>query len=333
MRIIGREIELGVGVEETRGTAQGTAEAWVRKVTCDLIPRTNNVVDETTRGRLEDSQGRRTTRKWVEGDITGNVHADPIGYFLYNLFGAVSSSNVAGAVYSHEFTLQQSIQHASLSLFVKDGDIDQYVASGCMLTALSFEAAPDTYLTFTASFQGRTYASNADSPSYSAPQYDFIGRDITVKVAATEAGLAGASAQCVKNLTVTFTPNAAGNFCLGSYNPEDVYNKQFAIEGEIEKDYLDETFRDYYETNGGDDAGFYMQIAVVGEADIGGGNNPSLTFLFNNVEVMDWTRGDTSNEIVTENVSFKAFYNQTDSQQAKVTLQNLTSEYDAPISA
>lgn len=332
-RIIGRQIELGVGVEETRGTPQGTAEAWLRKVTCDLIPRANHVTDETTRGRIEDSQGRRTVQKWVEGDITGNVHADPIGYFLYNLYGAVSTSSVGSGVYSHEFTLAQSVQHNSLSLFVKDGDVDQYVVGNCMLSAFTLEAAVDSYVTFTSSFMGATYTSNSDTPSYDSPQYDFVGRDVTAKLAMTEGGLPAADPLCLKNLSITFTPNTEANFCLGNYNPQDIYNRQFTIEGEFERDYINDDFSFAYSSNGGDDAGVYFEFVIEGEADIGGGENPKITILLNNVQVMDWTRSDTANEIVTETVSFKAFYNQADGQQSKITLQNLTSEYDSPISA
>jgi hypothetical protein len=75
-----------------------------------------------------------------------------------------------------------------------------------------------------------------------------------------------------------------------------------------------------------------MQVAIVGEANIGSGNHPSLTFLFNKVQVTDWSRTSTGDDLVTQSVSFKAFYNTTDEQQSEVTLKNLTDAYELPTS-
>lgn len=326
--IIGRQIEFGVALEETRGTAETVAEQWQKKISANLTPRATTAIDESTRGRLEDSEKRRVTQKWVEGDVQGNVHADLIGYLLYNVFGAVVSSSLGSGVYSHVFSLLQNTCHPSLSLFVKDGDVDQFVVSGGMLSSLVIEAAPDAYVTGAASYIGRTFAANAASPSYNETQ-DFIGRDITVKVADTEGGLAGATPLKLKSLTVTHEPNTEANFVLGSYNPEDIYNKQWGLTVEFERDFIDTTFRDLYQG----DSAKYMSIAIVGAANIGGGQNPSLTYVLNKVQVMDWNRTDSANDIVTETVTLKAFFNEDDSELGTATLVNNVSEYDTPISA
>lgn len=326
--IIGRQIEAGVAVEEVRGTAETTATRWVRKTNIDLIPQAEHAIDETTFGRLEDSIQRRVTRKWVEGDLSGNVHADAIGYLLYSLYGSVTSAVVSGSVYEHEFELLQDTEHPTLSLFVKEGDVDQYVVNGVVPQSLEISAEQNGYVTFTSSLMGRDYADNSDTPSYGT-EYDFIGRDITIKLAQTEGGLAGATPLKAKNITLTWTPNTEANFLLGSYNPDDIYNKQFALEGEIELDYVNQTFLDAYLSDGPT----YALITIEGAADIGGGNNPKLEILLNKSMIMDRQRADQANGLVQETVSFKAFYNTTDEQQSKVTLVNLTSEYDPNTSA
>lgn len=325
--IIGRQIEFGVGVEQNRGTPQVTAEKWNKKISATVVERSEKVVDPSTRNVFADSLGSRITKKWIEGDFEGNLHADAIGYFLYNLYGTVVSSNVAGSVYEHTFTLLETNQHPSLTLFAKDGDVDQNVFSNCMINSFELTANIDERVMITGSFMGKDAASNSDTPSY-GPEYDFIGRDITVKFADTEAGLVGVTAIKAKELNLSIDQGLISDHVFGSYNPDDIYNAKMSIEGDFTLNFDDTTFKDLYLA----DTYKYMQVTIQGAADIGGGSSPTLIFTFNRVQVMDWSREGGADELVTQPVSFKAFYNETDSEQSSAVLTNLTSEYDTPIS-
>jgi len=325
--IIGKFIELGVGVEKVRGTAQLTAEKWFKKITASIVEKSEKKDDESTMNVLSDSLNTRVVKKWIEGDLEGNAHADAIGYLLYNLYGAVASVNVSGSVYTHTFTLANSIEHASLTLFAKDGAVQQLSYDNCMISTLELTAVVDDYVKFTASFMGKASNSNSDTPSYDT-EYDFIGKDVTVKFADTEAGLVGATALCAKELSINFDTGLINDFCLGSYTPNDLYNAKMAIEGEFTLNYDDNTFKDLYLA----DTNKYMEITIQGAADIGGGNNPKIVILLNQVQIKEWTREGGNDELITQPISFKAFYNETDSQQSKITLTNLTTEYSTPIS-
>lgn len=326
--IIGRNIELGIALEETRGTAEAVAEKWFKKVTATVVEKSEKVVDESTRNVLEDSLGARLTKKWIEGDLEGNVHADAIGYLLYNIYGAVSSANVSGSIYDHTFSVANSIQHASMTLFSKDGGVDQSVFSNCMLGSLELTATVDEYVKFTGSFTGKGVAANSDTPSYDT-EYDFVGKDIEVKFADTEGGLAGATATKVKEISINYDTGLISDFVLGDYNPDDVYNSKMAIEGSITLNYDDQTFKDLYL----DDSYKYMQIVIQGSQDLGSGNNPTITIILNKAQIMDWNRDGGADELVTQPISFKAFYNETDGEQSSLVLRNVTEEYDTPISA
>ena len=168
---------------------------------------------------------------------------------------------------------------------------------------------------------------NSDTPSYDT-EYYFIGKDIEIKIADTEGGLAGATAFCIKELNITFDTGLISDFCLGSLTPADNYNAKMSIEGSFVKNFADTTFKDLYRA----DTAKYMQITIQGDADIGSGNNPTMTFLFNKVQIQEWERGGGNDELVTETVGFKAFLNETDAKQSQITLQNLTTEYDTPVS-
>lgn len=320
---IGREVDFALAVEQTRGTAESVADRNVRKVSCNLIPRAERVVDDSTFGKLEDATNIRTTRKWNEGDVEGIVHADVIGYYLYNIYGAVTSTVVSGDVNQHIFTMEQNIKHPTLTLFVKDGDVRQEKLAGGMITTLELTANTDNFVRYSTSFLAKEGAADSSTIPSLQTEYDFVGRDISVKIATTEAGLSSATALKLKDLSLTLNTNAEADFVFGDYSPNDIYNKQFSIEGSFTKNFVDETFKDLYES----DDFRYMQIKIEGEADLGGGNNPSITILLNKIAVQDWSRTSAGDDLSTEDVSFKAFYHETDEQASQVTLVNLTDSY------
>lgn len=320
---IGRQIDFAIAIEDVRGTAETTAARTVRKVTANLIPRAERVIDDSTFGRIEDAAAIRTVRKWSEGDVEGIVHADVIGYFFFNLYGAVVSNTTSGAT-THTFTMDQTITHPTLTGFVKDGDVRQEKVAGLMITTLELAATTDDYLRYTANFLGKEAATDVSVLPSLATEYDFISRDITVKIADNEAGFGAASALKLKELNITFNTNAEADFVFGNYSPNDIYNKQFSIEGSFVRNYEDTTFQDLYEGN----TAKFMQIVIEGEATIGsGGAHPKITIQLDKIQVNDWNRASGGDDLVTEEVSFKAFYNTGTSQQSEVVLVNLTPEY------
>lgn len=325
---VGRQIEAGVALEETRGTAETVAEKWFKKVNATVVERAQKVIDDATRGRLEDSDGSRVVRKWVEGDLEGIVHADAIGYLFLNLYGSVNTSTVSGQIKDHVFNVDQEVTHPSLTFFAKDGSAQQCTYSGAMVNTLELTATTDEYVRFTAAFMAREGASNADSPTYATTEYDFIGRDITVKMAASVAGLGAAQAIKAKSITITFDQGLIADHVFGQYGPQDVINTQMAITGEMTLNFTDTTYKDLFLA----DTAKVMQLVIEGAADLGSGNHPTITLLLYKVQVQDWNREGAASDLVTQTVSFKAFYSASDSKQSQLTLRNLTAEYDEPVS-
>jgi len=322
MKFIGRDINFAVAVESTRGTAETTASRTVRKVECNLIPKAERVIDDSTFGRLEDAERVRTVRKWNEGDVSGIVHADVLGYFLLNLYGDVISSADADG-FEHVFSLEQSLAHPTLTMFVKDGEVRQQKIAGGVISSLEISATTDNYVRYNASFIGKSGVDDTSELPALATEYDFIGRDIEVKIASTEAGLVGATALKLKGLKVTWNSNAEADYVFGSLSPDEIDNRTFSIEGEFERNFVDETFKDLYEGDGF----VYMQIKVEGEELEYLTTKPAIVVLLNKVQVTDWSRTSGGNDLVTETVSFKAFLNADDEQQSEVTLTNFTETY------
>jgi len=324
---IGRSISFGVATEGTRGTAETAATKWVRKTVANIIPRSERVIDDTSFGRLEDADRVRTVRKWNEGSLEGILHADVVGYFFLNLYGDVESAP-SGQAFTHAFTLNQTLTHPTLTLFVKDEEVRDVKMAGGVISSLEVTVATDNYVRYKADFMGKE-EDTADSTPTVDVEYDFVSRDVSVKLADTEENLSSAEALKVKNLTITWNSNAISDYVVGNYSPDNIYNGTFSIEGTFTRNYTDQTFEDMYK---GDDFS-YMQIAIEGEADIATDTHPTITVLLNKVQITDWSRAGGQNELVTEEVSFKAFYNAEDEQQSEVSLLNLTEEYVAEASA
>jgi len=326
-KIIGRQISAGLGVEKVRGTGQLTAEKWVKKTSAYIVDKTEKVIEDSTCGAvLEDSFNRRVIKKWVEGSLEGIVQADAIGYALYNIFGTVNTTG--STVYTHAFSLLQSILHPMLTVFIKNGDIEQYAYAGGMIGSLNISASMDDYVRYTANFMAKSGVANTDTVECDT-EYDFIGKDITIKLADTEAGLSGATAVKIKAVDITFDQGLINDFCFGSYTPDDINNGKLSIEGSFTKNFIDTV----YKTLNGNDSAKYMQIVIEGGTTIGSGSDkPTLTILMNKVMITDWAISGGSDELVEETVSFKAFYNKTDTEACTVTLKNLTQEYSVPVS-
>ena len=321
---IGRQIEAGLSVEGTRNTAESTVSKWVKNVTADIITQTEKIQDDNTRGRLETHEGGRVVQKWHEGTLEGVLHADAIGYLMTNIYGDVTSTTVAGSVHSHAFTLDQTIEHPTLTVFMHDADVNKVKLNGAVLSSLEVSATVDDYVRFNSNIIALDKVTDATTPTYST-EYDFIGKDVSIKVADTELGLASATALKAKNATITWEVENIRNHILGQYTADSNYNANFGLSVSITKDYEDNTFKELFE---GDDYK-YVQIHIEGDANIGGGNKPSMTILLNKGQVTEWSRSGGSDESVTEEFTFMGFYNNTDGQSSEVTLQNLTSEYIA----
>jgi len=319
---IGRQIDFALAVETSRGVAEATANRNVRKVTANLTPKVEKVIDDTTFGRLEDSESSRVVRKWSEGDVEGIVHADVIGFYLNNIYGGTVSTELETDVYQHVFNLAQNIKHPSLTFFIKDAGVRQLKIAGGMITSLEITATTDNFVRYTANLLGKESVTDSSTIPTLQVENDFIGKDITVKIATSQAGLSSATALKLKELNVSFETNAEADFVFGSYSPNDIYNKQFSITGSFTKNFEDTIFEDLKQS----DEYRYMSIVIEGSQSIGS-EFPTIVLIMNKVSITEHERESGADDLITESVSFKAFYNSVDAKQSEITLINSTVSY------
>jgi len=309
-KFIGRLVEVGVGLESSRGVAVVPA-MWIPKTDFSFDDKVDRVRSVAGLGKLADSEEAFVVTKYGAGDMTMYLRSQTIGYFLYSMFGSLSTSGPTDNAYTHAFSISEDNQHESLTLYVKDkNNTEAYKLA--VVDSLEFLASLDEPVTVNVSFlsrKGNVWASQ--TPSYT-DEYMFTKKHVKVKVAADIASLGAASALSLKSARLTISQNPVRQDVLGTAEPEDILNQQLSVEGELVLDYESSTWKDYF-TGGTDRA---MEVKFVNEDEVvgGGSTNPSLTIQMPKVDFNAWDPGYPLDELAIQTISFKGSYDLANSQ-------------------
>lgn len=321
-KFIGALSDVGIAKEATRGTAESSVTFWIPKMSFTMDDKIEQAMDENSIGVIEDMTDAKLVHKFAEGEIEGKIGDKSIGLILLSTIGSVSTSGPTDSAYTHTFSVLQSAQHPSLTIFVDDENQDYKYALG-MITSFEFTAEVGAFATFKAGVRAKAGATATLSPSYSA-ENSFLAQHITFKTATTQSGLGAASAINVRSVSFSIEKNVEDDRALGTTAPVDILNKQFAIEGSLELVFDANTFK----TDMLADTAKAMRVQLTNtDVTIGTSTNPSLTFDFHSVKFSEVTRNLGNGDIATVTIAFKAFYKLADSKMITVSLVNTQSSY------
>lgn len=322
-KFIGRLADIGIAKESVRGTAESAATFWLPKLTLTVDDGIDQVVDESSIGIIEDSTSSSIVSKYAEGDIEGNIYDKSFGLLLLAALGSVNTTGPAETtVYTHAFSVLQSAQHPSLTLFQEDPNQDYKYALG-VLRSLEIDVLLGAFAKYKAAFRSKVGASATLTPSYSAENV-FLPQHATLKTASNLAGLGAASAVNVRSVKLTINKNAEDDRKLGSVDPADILAKQFSVEGSVELVFNDETFK----TDMLADTAKAMRIQLANtDVTIGSTKNPTITIDMAKVKITKFQRKYGNNDVVTAVADFKGHYSLGDTSMISVTLQNTQTSY------
>jgi len=308
-KYVGRLVKLGIARETNRGV--GVAPSfWIPFETFNHDDKVVKARSTGALGNLADSEAALVTTRYAEGEVTGEIRDQSFGYFLYSLLGTCSSGTIVDSSYTHSFTLEQTCQHDSLSLVVKDSNSTEMYRLA-MVDELEITSALDQIVKYRASFKSKRAITAIQDGSITA-ENKFTKKHVGIKVAANIAGLAAATVLSIKNLVLTIKSNVKMDDVLGTAEPEDFLNQQFSIEGELTLNYEDETWKTYM-TDGTYKA---LQIALINtDVLIGSSTRPSLTLQFPRVDFYNWSPNYALDDIVSQTISFKANRDISNSQE------------------
>ena len=319
-RISGRNYSIGIAKENARGTLHGAAEYWLPHTSFSAIERIEKVRNESGLGVLETPSRADYTKRFTEGDLEMNVHDKSIGLLLLSLFGTETFDNDApeSSVGTHVFTVANSNQHQSLSLYLASG-VRDVASANAVVNSMSFEAVLDDYVKVTTSFMGKVLATYDQTAAYVAENL-FRPTDVTVKFGAAVSNLTAASAVgTVRRFSFEVNKNVEDFTGLGSYDPVDFLNRNFEVTGELEILFEDTTYLGYVLNN----TFRAMRLRMAnGGVVVGKVTNPSLTFDFSQVDFHDPEVDRSLENITVLTVSFTAHYKLSETDMLEATLVN-----------
>lgn len=307
----GRLVELGLASEATRG-AGATPVLWLPHVSLSIADRVVDARVGSKLGRLADSEQRHVLTKFADGEVGGEIRSQTIGYFLYSLLGSLSTGSVVDSSYTHSFSISNTANSGkSLALVIKDPNQTQMYRLA-VVRSLEIETPLDNVAQFTADIVSRVAADSDEESSYST-EYKFPKNDTKLKFAANIAGIAAASAVSPKMVRLRMAKEVINDDVLGTAEPEDFLTANFSVEGELELNYEDQTYRNYFKD------GTYRALELVIQntgATIGAGSTvPSLMIQLPRVDFFMWEPDYPLNAPSTQRVSFKGNYDVANSQE------------------
>jgi hypothetical protein len=326
---IGKLLQVGIAKEATRGTAEadGAVDFWVPHLDFDIIDRNEQAEDMATVGVIEDSVGDSVIKEWAEGELTTHIMDKNIALFLLAAVGGLSTSanDPESGVHTHTITVGQNAQHQSITIFVDDplGGQDRKHALGVVTT---FEIAYQVgkILDFKVGLKAKKSVTATLTPSTST-ENKFLPQHLQFKLAATQAGLGGASEIAIKSLTLRILPDVEDDDVLGDLSPADFLNRTFKIEGTLEANWQNESDFLTAFAAGTQQA---MRIDLINsDVTIGAATNPQLQIDLHKVSFRELTRPVRVGEIVKQTVAFKAHYNTTDSAMVTIKAINTQASY------
>jgi hypothetical protein len=292
----GRRGGLGIGIENTRGTAVLPQYA----IPYNELSFDNKATKQEIGGAVGNIQTARenvTIKKFSEGSFSADLDDKAIGAILASVFGQLPSTT-GSTNYTHTFSVKNSNIHQTLTLLVQDPNVAAKFALG-MISSLEITIESEGKVTYTAEFIGKAGEGvEAETLTYTELGNHFLHSDVATKIAADVSGLSSAVALDVVSLTLKIIKNTEEIKLHGSLDVQEIINKDFTVEGSIVLNYTDNTFRDY-DINGSNKA---IRIALIK------GTDNALTFTIPKATFEGWEPSKGLEDAVTQSLTFKGVW-------------------------
>lgn len=324
--IIGRLVDVGIARETSRGTYVAPTYR-LPKTALTLEDKVLKVNDRASHASIgyEGNQSL-VAQKWAEGDIEFPLFDRSFGVILAALLGVPTTSAPSSGVYTHTFALQNDNQHPSLSISVVESAMASMAFRLAMIETLEITIAPDQEAMVKVTFLSKRSADwNVTLPSIIA-ENKFVGRHLTFKLATDTSGLAAASGLALRSLSIKFAKRLRMDSVVGTVDPQDFINQAFSIEGDIELNLTDKTYRALMLD------GSYRAVRIDLTNDgvtIGSGSgHPEFTLDLSRVHFEAWESARPNDEVASQKLTFKALYDITNGNiVSSCTLQNTATSY------
>lgn len=295
-KFVGRKGTLGIAVEASRGTAVAPV-FWIPWSTMSFRDIVEEAREEQAFGVLADSDSKFVTQKMGEGEIEAQLYDKGLGAILTGVLGA-SPSTSGSNPYTHTYTLSNSNQPKSVSLYWKDTDRSVIYPLGTV-DSFQISVEPSGIVNYTVGFKSKAERDfTSQTPNFTAVGNKFLHQHLQFRLADTIGNLAAATPISLKNLELTINKNAMFDSVMGTVEPEDILAQQLTVEGSIELNLEDDTYKDYMLN------GTYRAMEIY----LFRSSSSSLKIQLPRVDFSEWEDDYTLNEIAKQKINFKANY-------------------------
>lgn len=298
-KFVGRRGSLGVAFEASRGTPV-TPVYWIPYAKLSFHDSIESAAEDQGFGNIADQDSFYVTLVKGEGDIDAELYDQGLGYILGSLLGAKPVTTGSNP-YTHTFTMSQTNQAATLSLYWTDPDRD-YMFPFAVVDSFKVSVKPLGKVEYTIGFKSKTARNwTHQTPVFTTLGNKFLHQDLVFKLAANVASLTAATNISLKELNLTISRDTIFDEVMGTVEPEDVLSQTISVEGDVMLNLQDDVYRNYML------AGTYksMEINLLART---APTTSSLDLRFPRVSFHDWEPDYTLNKLATQKIQFKANY-------------------------
>lgn len=298
---VGRRGQLGIAKEATRGTIVSPPTFWIPRVTISFDDKIESARESEGLGKIADSDSLFVTQKMGSGSIESQLDDKLVGILLTSVMGA-SPVITGGNPYTHTFTLSNSNQHKSLSIAYQDPDTTKIFPLS-VVNSMKITVEQNAIVNFEVEFMSRVGRDwTTLTADFSTLGNKFLHQHLVFKLASSIAGLSGATGISLKKFEMTINANTKFDSVLGTVEPEDILGQSFSVEGTLELNKEDETYRNYMLAN----TYRAMDISFIRTA-----ASSSLQFQLPRVDFTEWEQDRKLDDIVSQKINFKGNYDAT----------------------
>ncbi len=329
-KFIGRQQEVGIGREVTRGTLVAATQ-WAPKANFSVEDKVVKAKFAGSYGNILGGDDALVTERYAQGELEFELQDNLIAMALYATLGGLSSGSFL-SVLKHTLSIPNSVQHQSLSLYMNDpigaaeSPVTKTVAyARAMIDQLEISSRQNAMVMVKAGFISQLHKDWTRLTPSNLAQNKFTSKHVTIKVAANEAALTAASKINVQELTLTIKKNLIRENSLGTVQPVDILNRRIEISGKLKLTYADRTYRDYM-LDGTKKA---VRIVIQNTDVTIGATNPTIQIDLPIVHFDQWEPAVASEDLATQEITFEALYDVTNNQLigANTFVVNSTSSY------
>jgi hypothetical protein len=295
-KFVGRLGTLGVALEASRGVPVAPTY-WLPYVSMSFFDKTTTENEEQGMGVVADNDSVYVTMQMAEGDVESQLYDNALGYILSSILGAVPVTT-GGSPYTHTFTLSNTNQQKSLSLYWKD-PVFSLMFPLAVVEQLSLKVEASAIVSWTITFKAkRSREWTRLTPDFTTLGSKFLHQHLVTKLADNVGALTAASGISIKNLELNINRNTVFDEVIGTSEPEDVLGQQLTVEGNMTLNIEDTTYRGYMLN------GTYKSM----ELNLLRSSSSSLDLRFPRVSFTEWEPDFALNEIAKQKINFKANY-------------------------